>query len=69
MKYTILFDEQLIVIESKSEIYFGIIQNKTQGLLLINIITDTVTSIIIDLTHHKKQSHQTTFAKLKVYSN
>ena len=46
MKYTIRFDEQLIVIESKGEIYFGIRQNKTQGHLLININTDTVTSII-----------------------
>ena len=41
MKYTILFDEQLIVI-----IYFGIRQNKTQGHLLININTDTVISIV-----------------------
>ena len=46
MKYTILFNEQLIVIESKSEIYFGIIQNKTQGHLLINVNTNSVTSII-----------------------
>ena len=46
LKYTILFDEQLIVIESKSEIYFGIRQNKTQGHLLININTDTFISIV-----------------------
>ena len=40
------FDEQLIEKESKSEINCGIRQNKTQGHLLININTDTVTSII-----------------------
>ena len=62
--YTILFDEQLIVIEYNSKIYCGVRQNKTQGHLLINVNTNSVTR---PYSSQNKITSDKSFATLEVY--